>query len=74
MKEIGIKESLKNLSLLKSDKIKIDKIISILQKNAALILVIIFAAPTALPTPALPVLTQILSSAVILILLQLIFS
>lgn len=68
---INIKESLKKLQKINSKQVSIRNIIDILDEKAAQIIIIILCAPTALPIPALPVLTQILSSIVIITLLQL---
>ncbi len=71
MQKDGIKTKLKELSKIKELKVTISHIVKMLGKNAGEIVIIIFCAPTALPTPALPVLTQILSAVVIVTLGQL---
>lgn len=72
MEYISIKNGLKKLSEIKDEKISTQNVINKLGQNAAQIIIIIFCSPTALPTPALPILTQILSAIVILTLAQLI--
>lgn len=72
MQDISFKEGLSRLKKIDNKKnVSISKIVECLGTNAAQIIVIIFSAPTALPTPALPLLTQILSAIVLITLFQL---